>query len=632
MKLQAPFIQLPLMFDAQRLAAEIGSIEESAWLPHPQGFAGNDYLALVAVDGDPNNDGFQGALRPTPHLERCPYMIDVLASLGVSIGRTRLMRLSGHAEVTPHVDVHYYWRERMRVHVPIVTQPTVRFECGPQAVNMKEGECWIFDTWARHRVINDAERSRVHLVVDTVGGENFWNLAINGRTPHQPGAENWAPRPVAPFGASIQQLDFETMNIPKVMTPWEASTHTSFLLQETDPAQPAFEPVVRATSQFLHTWHSLWSTFGESAKGWPRYRRALDALIADLNASGAQTLMLRNSYGFAQALNAAVIGVALADRVQDDGAGESRESAAGGPNQAPMMAAAAAFTNLALPTSGGDDPFFDRPVFIVNPPRSGSSVLFETLTGAPNVFTIGGESHELIEGMPQLNMRSREWSSNRLDAGDATPEIVNQLRARFASALRDRAGRAPQGGARVRMLEKTPKNSLRVPFLAAAFPEARFVYLYRDPREVMSSMMEAWVSGRFRTYPDLPNWRADLPWSLLLTPGWRDLAALPLNERVAAQWAVTTQILLDDLEALPADRWTVAHYDALVRDPEAEVRRICGAVGFDWDRKLGAELPLSRHTVSTPRAEKWREREADIAAALAKFADVAARAERTAAR
>ena len=47
---------------------------------------------------------------------------------------------------------------------------------------------------------------------------------------------------------------------------------------------------------------------------------------------------------------------------------------------------------------------------------------------------------------------------------------------------------------RVRMLEKTPKNSLRVPFLARVFPEARFIYLYRDPRQVLSSMIEAWTT------------------------------------------------------------------------------------------------------------------------------------------
>ena len=63
------------------------------------------------------------------------------------------MRLSGHAEVTPHADIDYYLREHVRVHVPIVTQPTVRFACGDAEVNMAAGECWIFDTWRMHHVV-----------------------------------------------------------------------------------------------------------------------------------------------------------------------------------------------------------------------------------------------------------------------------------------------------------------------------------------------------------------------------------------------------------------------------------------------------------------------------------------------
>ncbi|TLY50963.1 MAG: aspartyl/asparaginyl beta-hydroxylase domain-containing protein [Gammaproteobacteria bacterium] len=129
MRLQYPFIQLPLRFDAAALAAELATLDESEWRPHPQGFAGNSALPLVAVDGDPDNDGLIGPMRPTPFLARFPYLNKVLGSFGAVLGRTRLMRLSGNAEVTPHIDQAYYWTERMRVHVPIVTQPGVRFFC-----------------------------------------------------------------------------------------------------------------------------------------------------------------------------------------------------------------------------------------------------------------------------------------------------------------------------------------------------------------------------------------------------------------------------------------------------------------------------------------------------------------------
>jgi hypothetical protein len=328
MKLQTRFVQLPLQFDAERLAAEIGAQPDSAWRPHPQGFPGNDFLPLISAHGEPQNESFGGPMRPTPHLEHCPYLVDTLASLGAALGRTRLMRLTGHAEVSPHFDVHYYWRERMRVHVPIVTQPTVRFICADEEVNMRPGECWIFDTWSQHRVINDAEHSRVHLVADTVGGEGFWELAGRGRSPRHPSPPGWAARRVEPFGAALSQLDFESTNIPVVMTPWEIGAHIQFLLAETDPRHPSHGPTARATARFLHVWRSLWSTFGERREGWPRYRKALDGFARDLRAARAETLKFGNGGDFFGAAFAHIVAVGLADRTQDDGRGERRDAAA----------------------------------------------------------------------------------------------------------------------------------------------------------------------------------------------------------------------------------------------------------------------------------------------------------------
>jgi hypothetical protein len=316
MKLQTRFVQLPVCFDAGRLKAEIGALPDSGWLPHPQGFPGNDFLPLVSAGGDPIDESFSRPMRPTPYLEQCRYLVDVIASLGVSIGRTRLMRLIGHAEVTPHIDIHYYWRDRMRVHVPIVTQPTVRFICGGEEVNMKEGECWIFDTWSKHRVINDAEASRVHLVVDTVGGEGFWDLMARGRAPGQPEPAGWRAALIEPFGANLTALDFEAMNMPQVMNPWEVRNHLSFLLQECDPNQPAFAATVKATNRFIHVWRSLWSTFGEDRRGLPRYSEALDQYGEELARAGAPSLKMRNNYPVMASIQALILVCALAQRSQ----------------------------------------------------------------------------------------------------------------------------------------------------------------------------------------------------------------------------------------------------------------------------------------------------------------------------
>ena len=245
-----------------------------------------------------------------------------------------------------------------------------------------------------------------------------------------------------------------------------------------------------------------------------------------------------------------------------------------------------------------------RPVVIVSTPRSGSTLLFETLEQARGIFSTGRESHGLIEQVPGFAPYQRDWSSNRLTAEDATPERVEQLAAAFYRDLHDRDGNAPDGP--VRLLEKTPKNALRVPFFDAAFAESAFVYLYRDVRQTLASMMEAWVSGNFRTYPRLPGWTGH-PWSLLLVPDWRKLIGEPLPVVVAQQWTTTTNILLDDLAGIPRERLRGVDYRDLVAAPQVTMETLARSLDLEWDRQLGPQLPLSKTTVSRPDADKWRQ-------------------------
>ena len=628
MKLQVPFLQLPLLFDHAALAAEIAAIDARWWRGRTQNDDGNSALTLVTTHGEPDSDELSGPMRPTPALAQCPYLMQVLEALGVTLGRSRLMRLSGQAEVRAHVDINYYWRERMRVHVPIVTTPSVRFQCGEGEVNMAAGECWIFDTWRRHRVLNAGNETRIHLVVDTVGGERFWDLLAQARPPGQRGPE-WRPALVAPQpGRPAPALEFENFNAPKVMSPWELREHIVFLLGEAvaDPRMPAIQ---QALLRFARRWQALWAATGDGDAGVPRYRALLEGIGGELQSLGAGEIGLKNELGFLHALRSHVLDMAVAspasagDESRMDRHGDSHGDPHGG-----MHAGAAAVPErpaLRVPGAGSRDPVFDRPLFIISPPRSGSTLLFETLAGAPGLFSPGDESHALIEGLRGLSPAAHGWDSNRLLATDADAETAATLRERFHRQLRDRDGR-PAGAAPVRMLEKTPKNALRIPFLRAVFPEARFVFLYRDPRQVLGSMIDGWRSGDFRMYPQLPGWEG-LAWSFLLTPGWREGGGRPLEEVVARQWASAATTLLDDLQALPADAWTSIVHDRFLADPQGEMERLCGWAGLDWDRRLGASLPLSRYTLTAPDPQKWRRHEAAIEAHRPLWEPAAARAE-----
>lgn len=267
----------------------------------------------------------------------------------------------------------------------------------------------------------------------------------------------------------------------------------------------------------------------------------------------------------------------------------------------------------------------DRPVVVVSTPRSGSTLLYETLEQAPHLFTTGQESHFLIEDMRGLSPQERGWDSNRLEASDATPERTEALSREFHRQCRDRDGSRAEGA--IRLLEKTPKNALRVPFFDAMWPDSTFVYLHRDVRETLASMMEAWASGGFRTYPQLPGWTG-YPWSLLLVPGWRKLIGRPIPEIVARQWATTTEIMLGDLQALPPERIRALTYEEFKAAPKAIVQSLAKSLDLDWDRDVGSTLPLSKTTVSPPRPDKWRRLEAQIDAVLpiVESADAKARA------
>ena len=79
-----------------------------------------------------------------------------------------------------------------------------------------------------------------------------------------------------------------------------------------------------------------------------------------------------------------------------------------------------------------------------------------------------------------------------------------------------------------------------------------------------------------------------------------------MPEIVANQWAITTEILLDDLERLEEGRVQAIEYGSLLDAPQKEMERLTAGLGLGWDRHLGDTLPLSKTTVSKPDREKWR--------------------------
>lgn len=279
-----------------------------------------------------------------------------------------------------------------------------------------------------------------------------------------------------------------------------------------------------------------------------------------------------------------------------------------------------------------------QPVIVLSAPRSGSTLLFELMLRMRGAWSIGGESHAVFNAFPRLRAENAALDSGCLDERHADPQTCEAMRAAFLFLLRDPAGRRyldrppPERPSAVRLIEKTPRNALNVPFLLQLFPDARFVYLHRDPRAAVASLIEAWTVGlqtnRFSTFPDLPGWDRRT-WCFLLPPGWRAMTGKSLAEIAAFQWSAANGFIVDQLAALAPGRWMTVSYASLVDEPAETLRRVAGFAGVEAG-KPGNEplsLPLSRTALSPPHPDKWRRHEPEIRPLLPRLEQVAAQIE-----
>jgi uncharacterized protein (TIGR03032 family) len=169
-----------------------------------------------------------------------------------------------------------------------------------------------------------------------------------------------------------------------------------------------------------------------------------------------------------------------------------------------------------------------------------------------------------------------------------------------------------------------PRLSLRVRFLAEVLPDARFVLVVRRPVPTISSLMDAWRSGRFNSVPDLPGWWGE-PWSFPLIDGWRELIGAPPARVCSTQWSAITNVVLDDLDRLDASQWTVASYEGLLADPQAEINGLVNRLGIPWDGVVTDPLPVTASAVTPPAHGKWVRNFSEIAAFMDQVEPVAER-------
>lgn len=224
----------------------------------------------------------------------------------------------------------------------------------------------------------------------------------------------------------------------------------------------------------------------------------------------------------------------------------------------------------------------ERHIVIGGPPRSGTTLLRRTLDRHPAICC-GPETSIFLPGAIRVEPVAAGFK--------LPPDELRQLLAdspcqgAFIDAF---AARYRQVRGRARWAEKTPLNVRSIAWILDRFPEARFLHVIRDGRDVVCSM---------RQHPDR-QW-AEGGWVKIHRP-------LPL-ERYAERWVRDTEA---GIAHRGDPRYLEVRYEDLVGEPEVLLRRLLGDLGEAFDPVVLEAKPAAiiraGAAITTQSVGRWR--------------------------
>lgn len=139
----------------------------------------------------------------------------------------------------------------------------------------------------------------------------------------------------------------------------------------------------------------------------------------------------------------------------------------------------------------------------------------------------------------------------------------------------------------------------RIAYFNQIFPDARFIFLNREPRSVVSSWVQAgWLDVTSGLDSETWQW-GEVPEAYYYL--WRELGATPILSA-----AVKIQLDLDDIRKNVAwfgDRCYELQYEALIAEPLKQLRALTAFCELDWTQQFEDEV--SKMTFYNP-VDKWK--------------------------
>ncbi len=248
-----------------------------------------------------------------------------------------------------------------------------------------------------------------------------------------------------------------------------------------------------------------------------------------------------------------------------------------------------------------DAPVDERLLFVIGPPRSGSTLLARMIGAHSQVFA-PAEPH-LLTPLAHLGFYDAVERApyDPVISQGAIRELVRSLpggERDYLSALRAYSdslySRLLEASGRPLLLDKTPAYALVLDFVAKLYPRARYVVLTRNPLAVWTSYVQSFFDGDHD-------------------------AALRFNPILERYVPAVARFLREAPVSIHHLR-----YEELVAEPEAQMRAVCRSLGLDFEpgmvdygesgapvitaRGLGDPITVAREKRPTTRSlARWAE-------------------------
>ncbi len=257
-----------------------------------------------------------------------------------------------------------------------------------------------------------------------------------------------------------------------------------------------------------------------------------------------------------------------------------------------------------------------KKVFIIGAGRSGTKFLRDILGKSDDVSIVPYDVG-YVWRYGNENSTHDELTSNMIN---------DKIRHYIQSTLPTLCASSDNRSSPKMMIEKSVPNALRVEFVHALFPDAKFIHLIRDGRAVTESSIRLWQSPSEKGY--LLKKLRYFPWKNYRYAFWyvsnmilgkisgrgqkswgprylgidEDIDTLPLSVVCARQWRKCVEAANKQLAKLDGSSVLEVRYEELMQD-ENVLLSVCEFLGIN-DKK--SVLSHFRASVNQSNTEKWR--------------------------